>query len=62
MPAPFPRLWVDHVSIAVREIAPSSARSRSRPGYRTAYVHPHDASGILLQFWEGPELDGARRR
>jgi len=33
-----------------------------RRGYRTAFIHPHDAHGVLIQFWQEPEFGGPRRR
>lgn len=30
-------------------------------GRRTAFVHPRDAHGVLLQFWEEPDFGGPRR-
>lgn len=30
-------------------------------GRRTAFVHPRDAHGILLQYWQEPEFGGPRR-
>jgi methylmalonyl-CoA epimerase len=31
-------------------------------GRRTAFVHPRDAHGVLLQFWQEPEFGAPRRR
>jgi methylmalonyl-CoA/ethylmalonyl-CoA epimerase len=31
-------------------------------GYRTAFVHPGDAHGILVQLWEEPDFGGPRRQ
>ena len=31
-------------------------------GRRTAFVHPRDAHGVLLQFWQEPDFGGPRRR
>jgi methylmalonyl-CoA/ethylmalonyl-CoA epimerase len=31
-------------------------------GRKTAFVHPRDAHGILLQFWQEPDFGGPRRR
>jgi methylmalonyl-CoA/ethylmalonyl-CoA epimerase len=34
-----------------------------RGGRKTAFVHPRDAYGVLIQFWEEPDWeDGPRRR
>ena len=30
-------------------------------GRKTAFIHPRDAHGVLLQFWQEPELGGPRR-
>jgi methylmalonyl-CoA/ethylmalonyl-CoA epimerase len=37
-------------------------RAEPRPGYRTAFVHPRDAHGVLIQFWQEPDFGGPRRR
>ncbi len=37
-------------------------RAEPRRGYRTAFIHPHDAHGVLIQFWQEPEFGGPRRR
>jgi methylmalonyl-CoA/ethylmalonyl-CoA epimerase len=29
---------------------------------RTAFIHPHDAHGVLIQLWQPPELETSRRR
>jgi len=31
-------------------------------GRRTAFVHPRDAHGVLVQFWQEPDFGGPRRR
>ena len=31
-------------------------------GRRTAFLHPRDAPGVLVQFWQEPNFDGPRRR
>ena len=36
-------------------------RTELRGGQRTAFLHPHDVHGVLLQLWEQPEFGGPRR-
>lgn len=36
-------------------------RSRLRGGQQTAFLHPHDTHGVLLQFWQEPDFGGPRR-
>jgi len=31
-------------------------------GRKTAFIHPRDAHGVLIQFWQEPEFGGPRRR
>jgi len=41
---------------------PPVGRAEIRGGRKTAFVHPRDAHGILVQFWEEPEFGSERRR
>ncbi len=56
-----------HISIDVDEIAPVLERLRADGvravgeadvgnGYKTAFISPRDAHGVLIQFWEGEAL------
>ena len=56
-----------HVSIDVDRLAPVVAaferdgvritgRGRTREGHETAFVSPRSAFGVLIQFWERPDL------
>jgi methylmalonyl-CoA epimerase len=36
-------------------------RTRLLGGRQTAFIHPRDAHGILVQFWQEPEFGGPRR-
>lgn len=60
-----------HVSIDVDELDPLVARLRADGvrivdeadlggGYKTAFVSPRSAHGVLIQFWQVPDLDAAR--
>jgi methylmalonyl-CoA/ethylmalonyl-CoA epimerase len=57
-----------HVSIDVEEIDPLLVRLRAAGvrvvdeadiggGYKTAFVSPRSAHGVLIQFWQVPDLD-----
>ncbi len=37
-------------------------RADVRGGHRTAFIHPADAHGVLIQLWEPSEFGGPRRR
>ena len=37
-------------------------RSEVPGGHRSAFIHPHDAHGVLIQLWEPSEFGSARRR
>jgi methylmalonyl-CoA/ethylmalonyl-CoA epimerase len=37
-------------------------RATIRGGRKTAFVHPRDAHGVLVQFWEEPDFGTLRRR
>jgi len=56
-----------HVSIDVDRLAPVlralerdgvriTDRGRSRQGHETAFISPRSAFGVLIQFWEHPEM------
>jgi methylmalonyl-CoA/ethylmalonyl-CoA epimerase len=60
-----------HLSIDVEELDPLVARLRADGvrvvdeadlgnGYKTAFVSPRSAHGVLIQFWQVPDLDEAR--
>jgi methylmalonyl-CoA/ethylmalonyl-CoA epimerase len=62
-----------HIAIDVDRLEPFVARleadgvrvvgkAEPKAGHRTAFIHPADTFGILLQFWEEPNFGGARRR
>jgi methylmalonyl-CoA epimerase len=36
-------------------------RTHLRGGRQTAFIHPRDAHGVLVQFWQEPEFGGPRR-
>ena len=57
-----------HISIDVDALAPVVERLRADgvrvvdeadlgKGYKTAFVSPRDAHGVLIQFWQVPDLD-----
>jgi methylmalonyl-CoA epimerase len=56
---------VDHLDALEARLAADDVRLVGRAeiagGRRTAFVHPRDAHGLLLQFWEEPEFGGPRR-
>jgi hypothetical protein len=60
VPEGSPSLWVDHLSIAVREIAPV-LKTTLRGERQTAFLHPHDSHDMLLQFRQEPDFGGPRR-
>jgi methylmalonyl-CoA/ethylmalonyl-CoA epimerase len=37
-------------------------RAKIPGGYETAFLHPRDAHGVLIQFWQAPSFGHARRR
>ena len=56
---------VDHLEALVHRLEGDGltlvGKTEIPGGHRTAFVHPRDAHGVLLQFWEEPEFDGPRR-
>ncbi len=57
---------VDRLDAAVARLAAGGIgvveRAALAGGQRTAFVHPRDAYGVLIQLWEEPEFGGLRRR
>jgi methylmalonyl-CoA/ethylmalonyl-CoA epimerase len=56
---------VDRLDLLVRRLEGDGltlvGKAELPGGQRTAFLHPRDAHGILLQFWEEPEFGGPRR-
>lgn len=61
-----------HLAIDVDRLDPLVARLETdglalvdqaeiRDGRKTAFIHPRDAHGVLIQFWQEPEFGGPRR-
>ena len=57
---------VDRLDSLVERLAADGIRvvdaAELRGGRKTAFIHPRDAYGVLIQFWQEPEFGGPRRR
>ena len=57
---------VDRVDLLVERLAADGvtlvAGAEIPGGRKTAFIHPRDAHGVLIQFWQEPEFGGPRRR
>jgi len=56
---------VDHLDSLVERLAangiPVVDEAEVAGGRKTVFIHPRDAHGVLIQFWQEPELGGPRR-
>jgi methylmalonyl-CoA/ethylmalonyl-CoA epimerase len=53
-------IHVDHIAPVLRSLEADgvriTSRARNRDGRETAFISPRSAFGVLIQFWEHPEL------
>ena len=57
---------VDRLDLLVERLAADGvtlvAGAEIPGGRKTAFIHPRDAHGVLIQFWQEPEFGGPRRQ